>query len=345
MEYSLDLGLWNQVFAVPCALVDRHIKLAGKEQLQAILWILRRPQSRFTPEELSEALGMTVDSALDCLDYWQDQGLLASFQGTLQPIPQPETASALSASPPASPTPPPGSSVTPEEPPAAAEETRALPPKKRLLRPDSQHLSARLAESEEIRNLMQEAEATLGKTLSPAMSALLLTVTDDYGLPVEVTAMLIHYAQEVGRTGTSYIDSVARDWAQSGIFTLEAAEQKLQELSRSRLAWGKVSAAAGLPKRAPSKKEEAAACRWVYEWSFNEDMLSAAYEACVDHTGKFSASYMNKVLAGWHGKGYRSAQDLEAAKAQAQEQPSQNKSYDINELEQMSAFDLPDELK
>ena len=46
-------------------------------------------------------------------------------------------------------------------------------------------LAARLAESENVRFLMQEAETTLGKTLSPAMTSLLLTITDDYGLPVE----------------------------------------------------------------------------------------------------------------------------------------------------------------
>ena len=43
MEYRLDVGMWNQVFAVPCALVDQHLKLAGKEQLQVILWLLRYP--------------------------------------------------------------------------------------------------------------------------------------------------------------------------------------------------------------------------------------------------------------------------------------------------------------
>ena len=158
----------------------------------------------------------------------------------------------------------------------------------------------------------------MGKTLSPAMSGLLLTITDDYGLPVEVTVMLLHYAQEVGKTGTSYIDSVARDWAESGVFTLEAAEAKLQDLSRRRLAWGKVSAAAGLPKRAPSKKEEELASRWVYEWGFSQEMLSAAYESCVDHTGKFSAGYMDKVLAGWQGRGLRNVQDLEAMRREAQ---------------------------
>lgn len=340
MAYRLDLGMWNQVFAVPCALVDRHLKLAGKEQLQVILYALRHAGESFSPGELAAALGMAEDAALDALDYWTDRGLLAIHGEELRPVPQPETAPAPRPAFPAAepaPAPQPGEQAAPAE--------KKLPPKKRMVRPDGAHLAARLAESETMRFLMQEAETTLGKTLSPAMTSLLLTITDDYGLPVEVTVMLLHYAKEVGKTGTAYIDSVARDWAESNIFTLEAAEQKLQDLSQRRLAWGMVEAAAGLPKRSPSKKEEEAATRWVYQWGFSREMLSAAYDRCADNTGKFSAAYMNKVLEGWHNAGIRSVDQLEEAERQRKEAAKDGgNSYDIDELERLSFFNLPEEL-
>ena len=63
MGYQLNLGDWNAIFAVPSVLVDRHLKLAGKEQLQVILWILRHTGEPFTPETLSSALGISIDSA------------------------------------------------------------------------------------------------------------------------------------------------------------------------------------------------------------------------------------------------------------------------------------------
>ena len=152
MEYRLDVGLWNQVFAVPAALVDRHLKLAGKEQLQVILWLLRHPDRGFAPGELAQALGMPEEAALDCLDYWEDRGLLASAMGELRPVPQPEVPAAAPAQAPAQ---------TPAEP-APQPEAKPLPPKKRMPRPDVEHLTARLEESEEVRFLMQEAETTLG---------------------------------------------------------------------------------------------------------------------------------------------------------------------------------------
>ena len=341
MAYRLDIGLWNQVFAVPCGLVDRHLKLAGKEELQVILYLLRHPGEALEPQALGDALGMPLEKAQEALEYWVDRGLLALQGEELSPVPQQEVPA------------PPARLVQPqpagEQAPPPQEEKPAgekkLPPRKRMVRPDAGHLAARMSESDSVRYLMQEAEATLGKTLSPAMTSLLLTITDDYGLPVEVTVMLLHYAKEVQKTGTAYIDSVARDWAESGIFTLEAAERKLQELSQRRLAWGMVESAAGLPRRSPSKREEEAATRWVYQWGFSREMLSAAYDRCADNTGKFSAAYINKVLEGWHNAGIRTVEQLQEAERQKQEeQKKDQKSYDIDELERLSFFNLPKEL-
>ena len=64
MEYTLQMGLWNSVFAVPTALVDRYLKLAGKEQLQVLLWMLRHPGEAVSTEELSAELGLDQDSVL-----------------------------------------------------------------------------------------------------------------------------------------------------------------------------------------------------------------------------------------------------------------------------------------
>lgn len=325
MEYRLHMGPWNSVFAVPTALVDRYLKLAGKEQLQVLLWMLRHGGEAFSPEALAQELALDQDAVLDALDYWQQEGLLASREGQLTPAAQPEAPQAPAA-------------------PRAPAQAPGLPPKRRLVRPDTQHLAARMGESEEIRFLMQEAQATFGKTISPAMAATLLAMCDDYGLPVEVVVMLLHYAKDVGKTGTAYLDSVARDWAESGVFTLEAAEKKLQELEEHHQAWAKVQSAAGLPRRAPSRKEEDAAYRWVYQWKFTGEMLRAAYERCVDNTGKFNISYINKILEGWHKQGARNLQEVEALEAKKKEEREQSTSYDIDQLEKMSFFDLPEEL-
>ncbi|MBE6722502.1 MAG: helicase DnaB, partial [Ruminococcaceae bacterium] len=58
MQYQSDSGIWNSVFAVPTAVVDYHLKLAGSVQLKALLWVLRQQGTAFTDNDLSQALGV-----------------------------------------------------------------------------------------------------------------------------------------------------------------------------------------------------------------------------------------------------------------------------------------------
>ncbi|MGI6255574.1 MAG: DnaD domain protein [Acutalibacter sp.] len=331
MDYTLQIGLWNSVFAVPTALVDRYLKLAGKEQLQVLLWMLRHPGEPATPQALAENLGTDPDTILDAFDYWVQEGLLSCRAGELSPAPQAQSTQ-------------PAAPSAPAPAPAPAAQAAPLPSKKRAVKPDTQHVLTRMQESEEIKFLLQEAEMTFGKTLSPSMTSTLVSMCDDYGLPVEVAVMIVHYAKNANKTTPSYIDAVARDWAESGITSLQAAEEKLQQLDQHRLAWDRVQAAAGMARRAPSKKEDECAYRWVYQWKFTKEMLTAAYERCVDRTSRFNISYIDKVLEDWHNKGIQNLQDLEQREAGWREEQGRTKSYDTSDLEELSHFDLPEEL-
>ncbi|MFQ7106613.1 MAG: hypothetical protein ACLRQ4_15575, partial [Neglectibacter timonensis] len=161
MGYQLNLGDWNAIFAVPSVLVDRHLKLAGKEQLQVILWILRHTGEPFTPETLSSALGISTDSALDALDYWTDCGLLAAIGEQLHPpvskLQEADITKTAAPSVPAAPLKREPAAVEPAIPENLAKETvktPALQKPKRLVKPDGLYLATRMKESDEIRFLM-----------------------------------------------------------------------------------------------------------------------------------------------------------------------------------------------
>ena len=50
MNYTLRPELLGDIFAVPAAVVDEHIRLAGSAQLKVLLWALRA--TRKAPREL-----------------------------------------------------------------------------------------------------------------------------------------------------------------------------------------------------------------------------------------------------------------------------------------------------
>ena len=145
-----------------------------------MLWMLRHGGETVQPDLLAQALGMSLDSALDALDYWVQGGAACRPGRRALPARRVRPRSQRTGLPPL---PEPGRrrnscQPAPQAAPAKAGHTASC-------RPDG--------EVRGIRFLMQEAENTLGKTLSPAMASTLLTICDDYGLPV-VVVMLLHYA-------------------------------------------------------------------------------------------------------------------------------------------------------
>ena len=331
MTYTVAFQNWNSVFAVPAALVDEHIKLAGAAQLKVILWVLRQGGQPFTAESVSKALHLRKEDTEEAIQYWVEAGFFSS-DGS-EPETQASDKKGISPFVP-----------EPEEP--AKKEPSASLPVQRKPRPTGIYLSERITQSEEIAFLMQEAQRILGRTISPALSGTLVAAHDDYGLPIEVIVMLLMYAKEIGKCHTHYIDAAARGWSEEGIFTHDLAEQKIRQLSELTRTWHKIETALGMTHRAPSSKEEQYVRRWTMEWRFSVEMIREAYDRCADATGKLSFGYMNKILERWQKNNIRTVEAArEEAKKRSAKKASQaagERTYDIDAFD---AMDFTNEIR
>lgn len=325
MSYYLDLGGWSGVFAVPNSLVDKHLKLANENQLKVILWVLRHGGELFSAVDIAAAVGLSPSSAEEAVEYWLQMGVLGTSgnnltQGTEktaaapQPVPVKETVQ-----------------------PAKSFEA---PMSRKMLRPDSVYIAKRMNEDAGVASLLQEAELILGKTISPALAAVLIIAHDDYNLPPEVITLIVSYSKSIGKTGTAYIESLAKNWAENGVFTISAAEKKLAELSSHAIAWRKVSAVLGIPARAATKKEDEFSFHWIYELRVSDELITEAYERSVNTTGKLQLKYMNTCLENWVTAGFTSVRDIfEHEEKQRLDRSNANKpSYDMNEIESFNVY-------
>ncbi|MBW7572034.1 DnaD domain protein [Caproiciproducens faecalis] len=333
MSYSINLGDWNSVFAVPCSVVDKHIKLAGSVQLKVLLWELRHAGENIEAAEIAKALCIDKADVADAMLYWQQTGLFCQKGQELTPAEKEAAPEAPAAEEPA---------PEPENPePAPAERPHKL--LSRPQKPDNVFVAKRIGESTEIACLMQEAEQILGRLISNGDSAMLLMLHDDFGLPADVIIMLLQYVVSIGKANTRYIEKVAMNWADEEIFTHEKAEEKLRRLDESQKAWRVVEQATGIPHRAPSTKEQAFASVWVTQWKFDLPLIHEAYERSVDNTGKFSIHYMNKILERWNREQIstleQAQKDKEERAAARKSVKPQKTSYDIAEYERSSVFD------
>ena len=329
MSYSVNPSAFKSIFAVPTDIVDKHIRLANEHQLKVLLWILRNSPDNPDINSMCRDLKMAFDDAVDYLQYWVLTGVLGSGEN----IPAPKAEKK-------------------EEKPAPAAEKVAVPPAVQPVemihsKPTSSEIAQRLDESPEIGHLFNEAQQMLGKTIGYDGQCTLLLLHDHYGLPAEVLFMLIEYCVSIGKTNYSYIEAVGKDWGTREIDTMDKAAEQISALRKANSVWKEFAKSAGISNPRPTMKQVSYLRKWSEEWKFSNDMIILAYEEMANHTGKLSFAYIDKVLASWHKKGFKSAADIEeeaaeyeksqkAAASSGKAPSSQNASYDIDEFKKQS---------
>lgn len=355
MSYKVNLGCWGSIFAVPCDVVDKYLKIAGSAQLKVLLWILRHSGEEFETDTVASALNMGSFDVRDCIEFWVSFGVISADNNVITPAGSPHTTF----------------SKTEQSVPAAQEqknifepehtetinntqqtgemsqtvnsEKKASPPA-RPLRPDPGHIADRMSEDSEIAALLNEAQYIFGRPVSHNENAGILMMHDNDGLPVEVILMLLTYGVE-NKKGMRYIEAMGKQWADEGIFTAQLADEKIRRLEESREAWHRVQSVLGFDLRSPSASEEEMYTNWIKAWKFSDDMIKEAYDRCINSIGKYRASYVNSILMKWYQNGIKTIEQAKAEiktkskKKNNSEGVSTNSSFDIDELDDLAMFD------
>ena len=326
MSYSVNPSVFKSIFAVPSDIVDKHIRLANEHQLKVLLWILRNSPDNPNIDAMCAALKINKDDASDYLQYWVLTGVLI-LDGKA-PAQEPAIKETKIVS-----------ETKPEE---KTEEIKIAPSK-----PTSAEIATRIDESPDIGHLFNEAQVKLGKTIGYDGQCTLLLLHDHYGLPTEVLFMLIEYCVSVGKTNYSYIEAVGKDWGNREIDTLEKAAEQIAALNSVNQIWREFAANAGLSNPRPTIKQIPYLRKWSFEMKFSNEMIILAYEEMVNHTGKLSFNYIDKIMTTWFNEGYKTPADVEkgyAAKAATSKSTKKAKetdsgrtaSYDLDEFEERS---------
>ncbi len=291
MKYSVNPASLFGAFSLPNAVVDRHIKMAGAVQLKTLLYIFRNPMAPIVAEDIAEYLSLPAADIRDSLAFWADAGLLLC-EGEKAPVPQPA-------------------------PQIKEKSVRPITQK-----PDRSEVIRRGNENAEIAFLLREAEVKLGRTLRQSESSSLVWLYDDEGISLSVLLMVIEFAISDGKPNIGYIERTALDWADCGVETVSDAEQKINEIYKTRSSFGVLRSAFGLGDRKPGKKELEYARLWVEEWKISRELLAHAYELCIDNTGKYSISYIASIIKKWHQDGVKAVADIK------EEKPKKQSGYD-----------------
>ncbi|MBE6757921.1 MAG: DnaD domain protein [Ruminococcaceae bacterium] len=293
MTYQWNSDSLSAVMALPAAVADRALKLAGAPQLKVLLWFARH--GGFDVQACAAAVGMTVGDCCDAMQFWVEMGILRA-EGTAEDTPPVVVTPAPAPMPPA---------------PVSVPET--------VTRPSFREAVARQKSSPDFDYLLKMAEQRLGRTITPAEAETFLYIYDTVGLPAEVILMLLVYAIRNGKVKSrsgfrSYLEKSALSWAENGITTVAAAEEELCRGERRHAVREHVQTLFSLARPLTLLQVEAAV-RWVDEWHFSDEMLLIALAKCREKTGDFNANYVNRILEGWLADGITTAEQAAAAAA------------------------------
>lgn len=294
MEYYINPSVFSSVFPFSSEVVDKYLKLAKGEHIKVLLYIMRNSSNNPTLEEISDQTDVELYDVKEALMFWADAGLLVSdFKDSKTETPK-----------------------------------NAV---KKTLKPQREDVAKRGLEDIKIRYLLNETQLKFGRNLKSNETSTLVWLYDDEGLDVSLILLIVQYAVTHNKANIRFIESVAIDWINKGIDSLESADEELRKLAMGEQAWSAVQSAFGIERRKPSKKETELSLKWIYEWKISKEMLISAYEACVDAKSKFSFPYIAKIIENWHSKGYKKPEDIE----KKEEKSNGFDSYDIDLFEKM----------
>ncbi len=348
MDFKLNLGAWNNIFAVPTNIIDKHLKTAGHKQLQILLYMLRNADKELSLDLLASEFNMHPIDVKDCLQFWEtenvikksDNNFIPSEEKTVSPSQNINQGVSSTANESISNE---TSQVNSSLPKLTAKKSRSM---SRPQKPDMIFVSSRIKNSEELQFLMQEAEMIFGKPLSNSDFSTLVMLHDDDGLPVSVIIMILQFAKSEGKASMRYIERLGIDWASDEIDTLEKAEFKISDIKRKRSNWETISKIFGVRNAgSPTKYQIECSTRWLDEWKYSKEMLRLAYEISIDSKGEYNLKYIDGIIKRWRKDSIQTRADYDSIMQNKISKQSTNSntgtaSFDLNAENHSDLFDI-----
>jgi len=165
-------------------------------------------------------------------------------------------------------------------------------------------------------SIVEEAQRSLGKILSPDELLRLFGIYDGLRMAPEIILLLITHCitETYGRRGgrmpaMKFIEKTAYEWERQGIFSLEKAEDYLKTNEVRKSERGQIKLALQIKDREFSETEKRYVDKWI-EMGFQAGAVGIAYDRTIVKTGKLSWGYMDSIMNSWHVKGIHNTKEI-----------------------------------
>lgn len=279
----MDLTCSFQVNATLVAneFIDRYMADASGEYVKVYLYLLRHGSEPVELGKIADALNHTEADVKRALVYWEKLGAL-------------KTAGARP--------------VEAEKAEATVRKPEASAPQAAVSRPMySQEQVNRLQGDGDFSQLLYIAQRYLNKIFTQRELEVFAYLYDGLHLPAELLEYLVEYCVQSGHTSIRYIETVALNWHEKGLVTVDDAKAYAGSFTKDSFS---VMRAFGLTDRKPGEAEKEMIERWFGSYGFTRDLVLEACNRTLESTHNPSFRYADKILAEWKKAGVRNLKDV-----------------------------------
>ena len=305
MAYRVVVKCGGGAFFVPNEAAE-NLKLLTAAQLRILLLTLSRGFSEITPDFAAKELGISSEDAKDLLDYWTARGIFESDE-----VSSPAVVPALQKT----------------EAPSSVKPAVPKPPETKLTMAEVQRIKN---DDPAVAHVLSEAERILGKTFTTSDTESIVWLISFAGVAPEVLITVMAYCAKSGKNNLRYIQKTALEWLDSGIDSIESAEERIHALNDAKSWEGEVKRVLEIYGRNLVAKEKEFCDSWRI-YGISSELIRFAYEKCIEKTAKLSFPYINKILLSWHRKGIKTVEEAAAENKTGTEK--EKPSFDLDELE------------
>ena len=279
--------------------------------LKVLLYILRNNGKKLASDEAACALNLNINQIEEAFIFWENANILKRDEKPLI-----------------------SSSVS--EP--VSEEKIAAPVKKSSipsgtgysLKPSE--IAQRVENSEDVRVMFNMAEASFGRPLNHTEQRSFIWMHDYLGLSADVLITIAAYCISIEKGSIKYIETLASDWSEKGINTLELVQDEIKAQEEKNTFNGRIMKAFGMTRRPTAKQQEL-----IDSWKkkgYSLELIEYAYEKTIEAIDKLNFPYINKVLENWYSQGLITKAKIDGGnnKRNARTERESEHSYDLNEL-------------
>ncbi len=286
--FKISPSVYSSMFSLPTDIADKGLKFASGEQLKVIICIFRNPE--ITPEEISKKTNLSPAEVCECVEYWENEGVLAS--------------------------------VTPAKSVKTEKQSETNPAEKTVVLPDIRFTNPTQAEIEKIikkngsmKRLFNEAQEILGRTLGYTMQCTLYSVVNFYGITPDVVNYLLHFAKSIEATSQDDIQKIAKYWAENSVTDLASADDYIQETEKAVDMFKELAIRTGNDKKVPSFAVLDMICQWI-RWGFGIDAVQKAFDIMKEEkqTSRLvwrNVCHINGTLKKWRTAGAFTVEEIE----------------------------------